>query len=135
MEIEVTGSIKDVRQRILSVSEDLEVEASYSLILTVQLDQGEYLRLKRMELLEEPLCIRLKAAQMELPEEVHELLGKPSIFSIAAAKEGQDADGPGADVGRPIRSWPGCLDTAGGQERRGNGSGGQSSSCSRARTG
>ena len=101
MEIEVTGSIKKVNQKILSVSEDLEVEAAYSLILTVQLDQGEYLKLKRMEFLEEALCIHLKAAQMELPEEVHELLGHPSIFSITAPKEGQDADGPGIDTGEP----------------------------------
>ena len=81
MEIEVTGSIKDARQKILSVSEDLEVEASYSLSLSVHLDQHTYLALKRMELLEEVLCIHLRAAQLELPEETQEPPAKPSIFA------------------------------------------------------
>ena len=44
----------------------MEIEASYSLILTVHLDQKTTGPLKRMELLEEVLCISLKAAQMEL---------------------------------------------------------------------
>ena len=79
------------------MNEDLEIEASYNLILSVHLDQRSYLALKRMELLEEALCINLKASQLELPEDDMGLLGTPSIFSITAPREGKDADGPGAE--------------------------------------
>ncbi len=99
MEIEVTGSIKDVKQKILSVSEDLEIEASYSLILAVQLDQRSYLALKRMELLEEAVCIHLRAAQLELSGEMHEAPRSLGIFSSPAPRDAQDSDGPGADMG------------------------------------
>ena len=99
MEIEVTGSIKKVNQKILSVSEDLEIEASYDLVLAVQLDQNNYLSLKRMELLEETICIHLKAAQLELPEEPYEPPAKLSIFAPTTQKDNQDAEARGSGVG------------------------------------
>ena len=51
-----------------------------------------------MELLEEAVCIHLKAAQLELPGEMCEAPRALSIFSTPARRDARDADGTGADM-------------------------------------
>ena len=78
MKIEVTGIIKGIAETILQVDEDLEYRAEYELRLKLDLDHKDFLTLKRMSLLGEPLCVTLQSAQMEfsqiVPEAFQEVL-------------------------------------------------------------